>query len=75
MASEFDLDALQAQIDRSMALTNSLVTSWLPPSLRSGKAFGDSQREAERALQELSKRPSRYIYHSLYFLISQKLEC
>lgn len=65
MASELDLDALQAQIDRSMALANSLVTSWLPPSLRSGRAFGDSQREAERALQELTKRPPRYICHSL----------
>jgi len=53
-----DLEALQAQIDLSMALTDQLVSSWLPKSSSSkgnekrGKNFDDE-------LQDVLRRPAR----------------
>ncbi|KZT72548.1 hypothetical protein DAEQUDRAFT_590009 [Daedalea quercina L-15889] len=60
MAEDEDigLEALQAQVDMSMAFTQSLVSSWLKPTegkLPSSKARGNQEKE----LEEYMKRPPR----------------
>lgn len=63
----FDLEALQAQMDLTMAVTNELVASWVPRAFRQG-ANGKmhtpeiAAREAEKELQELVRRPPRCVF-------------
>lgn len=53
-----DLETLQAQIDLSLANTQTLVSSWLKPGRGESSAKRDDH---EREIQELLKRPARYV--------------
>lgn len=57
-----DLEALQAQIDLSMALTDQLVSSWLPKSAPI-KANEKKAKALEAELQDVLRRPPRYDRH------------
>ena len=71
-----DLDALQAQIDLSMSLTEELVSSWISASPKISKGsnvngFGSNapgpfrlraHEKLEKELQEYMKRPPRYVH-------------
>lgn len=52
---DIDLETLQAQIDRSVAFTNELVSSWIKPSLQSSS----SRRTTEQEFEQLIRRPPR----------------
>ncbi|KAI0787042.1 hypothetical protein BC629DRAFT_488919 [Irpex lacteus] len=52
-----DLEALQAQIDLSLAQTQNLVATWLKP--RQSASAGSSRINQEKDIQELLKRPPR----------------
>jgi len=54
----FDMEALQAQIDVTMAYAHELASSWINPSLKSS---GKSSRDFEKELDEYMRRPPRYI--------------
>lgn len=53
-----DLEALQAQIDLSMALTDQLVSSWLPKSA-TGKTNEKNGKTFNAELQDVLRRPAR----------------
>lgn len=53
-----DVEALQAQIDMSLAHTQSLVSSWLKPKYGS-KLASSSRLTQEKELQDILKRPAR----------------
>lgn len=52
-----DLEALQAQIDMSMAFAENMVSSWVKPSR---KLSSRSNRDIEAELKEYMRRPPRY---------------
>ncbi|KAJ3488801.1 hypothetical protein NLI96_g2580 [Meripilus lineatus] len=54
---EIDLEALQAQIDLSLAHTKNLVSSWLQPTL--GTHPVSSRHKEDKEIQDLLRRPSR----------------
>lgn len=56
---EIDLEALQAQIDLSLAHTKNLVSSWLQPTL--GTHPVSSRHKEDKEIQDLLRRPSRYL--------------
>lgn len=62
--STFDADAIQAQVDLAMSMTEELVSTWVKPSpgynaksnlAQKKKAWDDTERE----LQAYMKRPLR----------------
>ncbi|KAH8118715.1 hypothetical protein DFH11DRAFT_1568837 [Phellopilus nigrolimitatus] len=53
-----DLEALQAQIDLSMALADELVASWVKPAFKTG-ASKRTARDTEKELEEYLRRPPR----------------
>ncbi|KLO18066.1 hypothetical protein SCHPADRAFT_886516 [Schizopora paradoxa] len=53
-----DLEALQAQIDLSMSLTDQLVSSWLPKSV-SNKTHDSKAKSVDAELQDVLRRPPR----------------
>ncbi|PSS35400.1 hypothetical protein PHLCEN_2v1555 [Hermanssonia centrifuga] len=55
---DIDVEALQAQVDLSMAYTQSLVASWLEPNYgQSSSSMSRAQQDKE--IEELLKRPAR----------------
>ncbi|EKM59251.1 uncharacterized protein PHACADRAFT_205432 [Phanerochaete carnosa HHB-10118-sp] len=56
--NDLDAESLQAQIDMSLAHTQSLVSSWLKPKYGSGGS-SSSRVNQEKELEELMKRPPR----------------
>lgn len=59
-APQVDLDALQAQINLSMSLTEDLVSSWIRPIAKNLTKPGQSSKTTEKELQEYLRRPPRY---------------
>lgn len=57
---DLDVESLQAQVDMSLAHTQSLVSSWLKPKYGSGAA-SSSRGNQEKELEELMKRPPRCV--------------
>jgi hypothetical protein len=62
---DLDLEALQAQIDLTMAYAHELASSWVNPSLKSS---GESSRGWEKELEQHMRRPPRYFLCSPPFL-------
>ncbi len=60
-----DLEALQAQIDLSMALTDQLVSSWLPKSA-TGKTNEKNGKTFDAELQDVLRRPARYVEYLMH---------
>ncbi len=63
---DIDVEALQAQVDLSMAYTQSLVASWLEPNYgQSSSSMSRAQQDKE--IEELLKRPARceHCHHEL----------
>lgn len=58
---DIDAETLQAQIDMSMSLVQSLVSSWVKPSKKIGNGHAIP---TEKYLEELMRRPPRYALHS-----------
>lgn len=58
--ADIDLETLQAQIDLSLANTKNLVSSWVKPT-RAESASKASRVDHEREIQDLLKRPPRYV--------------
>ncbi|GJE84263.1 hypothetical protein PsYK624_003390 [Phanerochaete sordida] len=56
--NDLDAEALQAQVDMSLAFTQNLVSSWMKPKYGSGTA-SSSRGNQEKELEELMKRPPR----------------
>lgn len=53
---DIDLEALQAQIDLSLAHTKELVSSWIKPSASSSK----TRKNVDKEIEEILRRPPRY---------------
>ncbi|KAF5390601.1 hypothetical protein D9757_002624 [Collybiopsis confluens] len=53
---DIDVDALQAQIDLAMSVTNDLVSSWIKPSVKSNSSYNQN---LEAELKEYMRRPPR----------------
>jgi len=57
MSEEFDLEALQAQIDLSNSVTYDIVSSWMKPRASTSK---ESVSDAvAKELEEYARRPQR----------------
>lgn len=57
---DIDLEALQAQIDLSLAHTKELVSSWLTPT--QGNAFSSkSKSNTDKEIEEILRRPPRHV--------------
>jgi hypothetical protein len=61
--NDIDTETLQAQIDLSMAYTQNLVASWLPPTSGSLTQSSSRAAEAEAELQALLRRPPRCVFY------------
>lgn len=60
-AIHVDLEALQAQINLSMSLTEELVSSWVRPANKNSSQPGPSSGNPEKELQEYLRRPPRCV--------------
>ena len=69
--NDLDVETLQAQVDMSLAHTQSLVSSWLKPKFGSG-ASSSSRAHQEKELEELLKRPPRYVATLLVLANTQR---
>lgn len=59
---DIDLETLQAQIDMSLAFTQELVASWIKPIAGSSShAQSKGSADAEKELEQLLRRPPRYL--------------
>lgn len=54
-----DLDALQAQIDLSMAFTEELVASWIRPGFGASSKATQNSDAIDKELQDYLRRPPR----------------
>lgn len=63
---DIDNDTLQAKVDASLAYVNDLVSSWMKPP----KTPSSARKDVEKEIQELMRRPARFVY---YFLFSLKV--
>lgn len=70
---DIDLEALQAQIDLSLAHTKNLVSSWLKPAYGDANVSQISRVKEEKEIEELLRRPPRSppFYLSLSVLMPQ----
>lgn len=57
-----DLETLQAQIDMSMAFTNSIVSGWMKSSKAKLPSYS---RNDDKELEEYMRRPARCVYARL----------
>ena len=57
--NDIDLETLQAQIDLTLANTQSLVSSWVQPGPAESSSSKSSRIDHEKELQDLLKRPPR----------------
>jgi hypothetical protein len=73
---EIDLESLQAQIDLSLAQTQTLVASWLQSSRGQSSSSAPSSsrvnQEKEKEIQELLKRPPRWVIRPFYIHLGSR---